>query len=918
MITMKHLNKTMILMLGILLPAITHASQPFAEQGNNVNLLDAPKNTHAYVWEEETSAYTPVAPKVTIIDYDEYVVFEGIIEGAAADHGTVTLYTVDEEGVRHKIANPESFAREDETYTVTIVAVANYENGEVMESEPVEISIERIAYIDYTYPNGKPAEFNLDGIYYYRQGDNVTVTYGSRYNSFNHYSGDITIPETIVYGGKSYSVTAIGASAFRDCSELTYVNLPNSVTSIGHHAFYNCSGLTNIIIPNSVTSISEGTFKNCIGLTNMSIPNSVTSIEKEAFSGCIGLTNFTIPNSVTSIGGGAFMGCTGFTDFTIPNSVTSIGTGLFAFCTGLNTINVEQGNPIYDSRDNCNAVINTSDNELIAACKNTVIPNTVTSIKGEELCFEQSPDGWGWSYNHDGCGAFTGFNMDSLIIPISITNIGHGAFSGSNIKKLYYNASGNGAYIDDSPNGWPGNCCIPLAGCQADNFIIGNNVRSIEDYDVSGAYFKAIIAHNSIFSLDFSDCDSITTIYLIGEGEWNGQLILPERIYDYENDCYIYKTIANLYIDAGLTSVKGLNVRPSNVYCYATVPPQCYEYTFIDYSGTLHVPAASIASYFTAPHWCNFANIVGDIEGQNSITLNEDSIQIKVGKTFNLSATIDPTSTDNDLFTIWKSSDATIATVDFGQVTGVAEGECDIIVSCLGKQAICHVSVESPISLSLDKTEVTIEKNDSTTLSATILPESESGLPITWTSSNTKVAVVDNGLVTAVDEGECDITATCLGVKAVCHVIVTKPVITIMLDQQEAMVLPNHIITLTPSASTSLPELAVTSSDPTVAAVRLMSGKVQVVGVKEGTSTITVGSADGTAVPATCLVTVYTESGDANCDGFVNISDVTAIINFILNDDPLDIKLDNADYNGDGEANISDVIDLINMILNTN
>ena len=85
--------------------------------------------------------YTPVAPKVTIQTNTEDVVVEGIIEGAAADHGTVTLYTVDEEGVRHEVENPESFAREDEDYVVTVIAVATYENGEVMESEPVAVTI---------------------------------------------------------------------------------------------------------------------------------------------------------------------------------------------------------------------------------------------------------------------------------------------------------------------------------------------------------------------------------------------------------------------------------------------------------------------------------------------------------------------------------------------------------------------------------------------------------------------------------------------------------------------------------------------------------------------------------------------------------------------------------------------------------
>ena len=110
-------------------------------EGEGYNDATATQRVVIPAKEPVTPDYTPVAPKVTIQTNDEDVVVEGIIEGAAADHGTVTLYTVDEEGVRHEVENPESFAREDEDYVVTVIAVATYENGEVMESEPVAVTI---------------------------------------------------------------------------------------------------------------------------------------------------------------------------------------------------------------------------------------------------------------------------------------------------------------------------------------------------------------------------------------------------------------------------------------------------------------------------------------------------------------------------------------------------------------------------------------------------------------------------------------------------------------------------------------------------------------------------------------------------------------------------------------------------------
>ena len=124
-----------------------------------------------------------------------------------------------------------------------------------------------------------------------------------------YYSDEIVIPESVEHDGVSYGVTGIGDYAFRDCSVLTSVTIPNSVTSIGSSAFSGCSGLTSVTIPNSVTSIGSSAFALCSGLTSVTIPNSVTTIGAFAFAECSGLTSVTIGNSVTTIGDYAFHGC---------------------------------------------------------------------------------------------------------------------------------------------------------------------------------------------------------------------------------------------------------------------------------------------------------------------------------------------------------------------------------------------------------------------------------------------------------------------------------------------------------------------------------------------------------------------------------------------------------------------------------
>ena len=202
----------------------------------------------------------------------------------------------------------------------------------------------------------------IDGIYYNLEASTSTATVTS--NSSNKYTGDVIIPATVTSGGTPYNVTSVGYWAFGNCSGLTSITIPNSVTSIGNSAFYGCRGLTSITIPNSVTIIGNFAFENCSGLTSI----------------------------------------------TIPNSVTSIGIGVFSGCSSLTSIQVETGNTTYDSRDNCNAIIETATNTLIAGCQNTTIPNSVTSIEADAFF---------------GCT-----NMTSITIPNSVTSIGSSAFEG--------------------------------------------------------------------------------------------------------------------------------------------------------------------------------------------------------------------------------------------------------------------------------------------------------------------------------------------------------------------------------------------------------------------------------------------------------------------------------------------------------
>ncbi|MCQ2300767.1 MAG: leucine-rich repeat domain-containing protein [Bacteroidales bacterium] len=213
------------------------------------------------------------------------------------------------------------------------------------------------------------------------------------------------------------SVTSIGNYAFYQCTGLTSMTIPNSVRTIGNRAFYECTGLTSVTIPSSVTSIGDEAFRNCRNITgSLTIPGSVISIGNYAFFSCKGITSLTISDGVRTIGEKAFSECTGLTsNLTIPSSVTLINTGAFSYCSGITNVTVAQGNTTYDSRDGCNAIIETSTNKLISGFPTTAIPSSVTAI---------------------GDNAFAGCNSTSITIPNSVTSIGSTAFLKSTITHI--------------------------------------------------------------------------------------------------------------------------------------------------------------------------------------------------------------------------------------------------------------------------------------------------------------------------------------------------------------------------------------------------------------------------------------------------------------------------------------------------
>ena len=237
------------------------------------------------------------------------------------------------------------------------------------------------------------------------------------------YSGDIVIPSTVTYQGRTLTVIRIGDWAFSDCSALTSIQIPNSVTKIDEGAFCACSSLTSVEIPNSVTTIGYSAFRDCSSLTSVEIPNSVTTIGYSAFRDCSSLTSIEIPNSVTKIDTCAFLGCSSLTSVEIPNSVTKIDTCAFLDCSSLTSIEIPGS-------------VTTIDREAFCGCSSLTsveIPNSVTTIGGSAF---------------RDCSSLT-----SIEIPNSVTTISYHAFDAP-IESLIWGSAIDIVFYEYYSNPW--------------------------------------------------------------------------------------------------------------------------------------------------------------------------------------------------------------------------------------------------------------------------------------------------------------------------------------------------------------------------------------------------------------------------------------------------------------------------------
>ena len=318
-----------------------------------------------------------------------------------------------------------------------------------------------VLFVLFAFAGMAQTTFTAGDLNYQVNPDGISVTVTGHALDYEHANGPLVVPESVNHEGTDYAVTSIGNSAFLYYFYLTSLSLPNSLTTIENSAFAYCSGFTgDLIIPNSVVTIEESAFFTCYSFNgDLVLGNSVTTIGDYAFNSCDGLHGV----------------------LNIPSSVESIGSIAFRYCN-FSGMTVDPANPVFDSRDNCNAVIVTETNELIIGCVNTVIPNTVTAI-GED--------------------AFCGLALTSIDIPNSVIRIGAGAYA------FCFSATGD-LTIPNSVEFIGAGAFTQCTGLDG-TLTIGESVKFIGDYAFRkcGGFTKAV---------------SLATVppELGKEPEWNG------------------------------------------------------------------------------------------------------------------------------------------------------------------------------------------------------------------------------------------------------------------------------------------------------------------------------------------------------------------------------------------------------------
>ena len=640
-------------------------------------------------------------------------------------------------------------------------------------------------------------------------------------------SEEVVVPKTI----EGYEVTYIADEAFKNCTGITSIVIPDSVTSIIAGAFYGCTSLTEItvspdnknylsmdgvlfnkdgsellvyprgnkrstyIIPDSVTSIGERVFFGLTSLAEITIPDSVTSIGGGAFSGCTSLSKVTLSNNLKVIEYGAFYGCTSLAEITIPDSVTSIGSGAFSGCTSLAEITIPDS--VTEIRGTWNSSTDMPDGAFsgCTSIAEITIPDSVTTIGSYAFsgCTSLSKVKLSNNLTAIEWETFSGCtSLAEITIPDSVASIGSSAFSGcTSLKEIV---------IPDSVTsiGWSA-----FSGCTSLSKVkLSNSLTSIDGSTFSNCTsLKEIVIPDSVTSIDwraFSGCISLT------------EITIPDSVTSIGQDSFSNCTsLESVTLGSGVEELGDNWILNCRRLADITVSPESSSFSSVDGvlfskdgSSLLAYPIGNKRSAYTIPDGVEKvgAKAFYGCRYIESLTIPASVTEIEasaLGNCYDIRAVYYSGTreqwkevvigADNYMFALINvhCADDTDCTHEWGEwkvvekATAEKEGlEKRTCSLCNAEETrkIPKLDIVKVTEIVLSDSEKTLTVGKSFTLAATVKPDDAFDRTVTWSSSDPSVATVDeNGTVTAIAEGEVIITAESAdGVKAECRVTVEK------------------------------------------------------------------------------------------------------------------------------------------------
>ena len=280
---------------------------------------------------------------------------------------------------------------------VKAICVANWDtdhDGELSKDEAAAVTTLKVGNSPVFFQNTSITSF--DELQYFT---GLTTLEGGAFR------GCTSLTSVVIPDG----VTAIQNAVFQETA-IVRMMIPNSVVSMGESVFLNANSLVSVKLSNNITAIGKYTFQGCTKLEEVYIPQGLTIIDKQAFYGCSSLKTIALPASLQTIGENAFASTRNIKSLFIPENVETIGEGAFSDGSYYENFTVSRNNRYFDSRNGCGAIIEKSTNKLLWASKSTeVIPEGVTAI--------------GKAY-----GSAKSL-IKNVVIPASVTSIDDSAFS---------------------------------------------------------------------------------------------------------------------------------------------------------------------------------------------------------------------------------------------------------------------------------------------------------------------------------------------------------------------------------------------------------------------------------------------------------------------------------------------------------